>query len=384
MKILIGIVVGIVLISGWWILINQLSIQPPEGTAPLKISVDGNLKTMTDVLLPIDKTEAETIVKGSCESKDSRYSYALMKKVDDEWRISMSNINGPYYATVNIETGETNCMKQIPFEESKEVSITTDKTEYGQGESVNITLSHSNKPIYVELFGTRYTFYQLKGDTWERSTTSCETNCIMVCENDTLKQGPCAQYALPLYYFSEYKGPWEIQWNQKECIYETKLCGTENYREGSLKQVSAGKFKVEFCYFDKEDVDLSEPPGSATPDKKKCVEQEFTIQNRKCDFSQNSESYESRAFYKYNYEVYDNYVMVSGSLMVGGDILIKEAKLTAGDAFYLPSGEEQEVAVRLEKIENNKAYFKFSFRAAPPACKDTVSCNYECDFVIEK
>ncbi len=109
-----------------------------------------------------------------------------------------------------------------------------------------------------------------------------------------------------------------------------------------------------------------------------------SLQNTKCDFSQNSESYESHAFSKYRYDVYDNYVMVSGSLMVGHDILIKGANLTAGDTFYIPSGEEQEVVVKLERIENNNAYFKFSFRAAPPACNDTVSCNYECDFVIEK
>jgi len=208
----------------------------------------------------------------------------MIEKIDDEWRIPMSGINGPYYATVNTGTGETKCMKQIPFE-PQEVSITTDKIEYEQGETVKITLSHYDKPIYVEFGGigeARYTFYQLKGDRWEKLATDCETNCAMACENGTLKQGPCALYEQPQYSFSEYKGPWEgIQWNQKQCVYETKLCGSKNYSEGALKQASAGKFKVEFCYFDKEDVALSEPPGNAPPGKKKCVKQGFTVQNRK-------------------------------------------------------------------------------------------------------
>lgn len=178
----------------------------------------------------------------------------------------------PYHATqIEVES-----LKVI---EERGIIISTDKTEYEVGETINIALSRSNKPIYVE-FGTGYTFYQLKGDVWEKLTTSCETNCVMVCENGTLKQGPCMLYEMPLYFFGEYNGLWEIQWNQKECIYETKLCGGKNYTEGSLKQTSAGRFKVGFCYFDKEDVDLSEPPGKATPEKKKCVEREFTIKEK--------------------------------------------------------------------------------------------------------
>jgi len=38
-----------------------------------------------------------------------------MKKIDNEWRIPIMNLNCPCYATVNAETGETNCMKNIPF-----------------------------------------------------------------------------------------------------------------------------------------------------------------------------------------------------------------------------------------------------------------------------
>ncbi len=179
---------------------------------------------------------------------------------------------------------ENKCNCPEDCKEKQEVTIATDKIEYKQGETVKITLSRSDKPIYVEFGGVgeaRYVFYQLKGAKWERLATGCETNCVMVCENGVLKQGPCALYEQPQYNFNEYKGSWEgIQWNQKECIYENKLCGGKNYSEGSLKQASAGKFKVEFCYFDKEDVDMSEPPGYAPPDKEKCVEKEFTIKEK--------------------------------------------------------------------------------------------------------
>ena len=164
---------------------------------------------------------------------------------------------------------------------TQQVTITTDKTEYELGGTVNVTISNVDKQIYVSYaFGTGMSFYQLKENLWEKLTTNCETNCIMICDNDTLKPGPCIQEAPPLYLYYEYIGPWEAQWNQKECIYETKLCGSENYSEGSLRQVSAGKFKVEFCYFDKEDIDLSKPPGYASPDKKKCIEKEFTIKEK--------------------------------------------------------------------------------------------------------
>jgi len=138
-KILIGIlVVGILLIGGWWVWKSQHI--PTE----LEISVDGKLETITDIHLPIDKIEAEKIVKKFCEPKNPNYDYGYnaIKKVNDEWRIPIYNLNCPCYAVVNIESGETNCMKQIPFE-TQEVTITTDKTEYEQGETVEIIVRNN-------------------------------------------------------------------------------------------------------------------------------------------------------------------------------------------------------------------------------------------------
>ena len=159
-----------------------------------------------------------------------------------------------------------------------EVILTTDKTEYERGDTVKIVISAGDKQIYVSYtFGTGVSFYQLRDNEWKKMTTECETNCMMVCENDILEKEICNVLAPPLYHYYEYRGPWEIVWAQKECIYETKPCGDTNYSKGSLRQVSSGRFKVEFCYFDKADVDVSKLPGYASQDKKKCIEKEFTI-----------------------------------------------------------------------------------------------------------
>jgi len=152
-KTLIGILIaGIFLIGGWWIWKNQhIPTQPSKSItqSELKISVDGKLETITDIYLPIDKIEAEKIVKKFCEPKNPNYDYGYngIKKVNNEWRIPIYNLNCPCYAVVNIESGETNCMKEIPFE-TQEVTIATDKTEYKQGEIVKIYIKNNlNNPI---------------------------------------------------------------------------------------------------------------------------------------------------------------------------------------------------------------------------------------------
>lgn len=147
-KILIGILIaGILLIGGWGIWKSQhIPTQPSKSIiqSELKISVDGKLETITDIYLPIDKIEAEKIVKKFCEPENPNYDYDYnaIKKVNDEWRIPIYNLNCPCYAVVNIESGETNCMKEIPFE-IQQVTITTDKTEYEQGEIVSIRVKNN-------------------------------------------------------------------------------------------------------------------------------------------------------------------------------------------------------------------------------------------------
>ena len=145
-KILIGaLVVGILVIGSW-------TIWKSQHIPTLGISVDGKLETITDIHLPIDEIEAEKIVKKFCEPKNPNYDYGYnaIKKVNDEWRIPIYNLNCPCYAVVNIESGETNCMKQIPIPfETQEVTITTDKTEYKQGEKIKVIIENNlNQSIW--------------------------------------------------------------------------------------------------------------------------------------------------------------------------------------------------------------------------------------------
>lgn len=87
----------------------------------------------------------------------------------------------------------------------------------------------------------------------------------------------------------------------------------------------------------------------------------------------------------FKYKVQDSSVTVSGCLAdhPGSGCQEKTLNLALAQQFYLASGKEQSVKVVLEKIENNKAHFAFSYGAAPPACKTTDNCNYSCRFVKE-
>ncbi len=86
---------------------------------------------------------------------------------------------------------------------------------------------------------------------------------------------------------------------------------------------------------------------------------------------------------EYKYAVHDNYVVVSGS--IGKYTWEKTTiNLSIGDEFYMPGGLEESRSVKLEKIKNKKAYFKYQYGAAPPACGTLGGCGYECRFIIEE
>ena len=167
-KILVGILaIGLILII-------LLSIQPLKNTTQteLKISVDGNFKVMHTIQLPIDVTEARTIVEKFCEPEnpDNAYGYDTIKKVDDKWRIQIVNMNCLCYASVNTETGETNCTECIcaglfpPFGE--EVTITTDKTEYGRGEMITVIVTN-NREASISYSSFPFMLYKHKDRKWE-------------------------------------------------------------------------------------------------------------------------------------------------------------------------------------------------------------------------
>ena len=153
-KTLLAVVIFIgmwtIIISGAYLIGGYGKIKTPVFRGP-GIFIDGHFKGVSNLELPIDITEAAKIVEKFCGTKNPDYKYSCtktgMKKVDGEWRIPIINLNCPCYATINIETGKTICMRQIPFEK-KEVTITTDKTKYELGEMVKITVENNlNNPI---------------------------------------------------------------------------------------------------------------------------------------------------------------------------------------------------------------------------------------------
>ena len=237
-KIMLGIlIIGVILVGGWWIW-NIQTIQPPENItqSELKISVDGNLETIADIQLPVDEIEAKKIVKKFCEAKnpDYVYGYDMMEEVDDEWRIPVYNVNCPCYATVNIKTGETNCMKQIPFE-TQEVTISTDKTEYEQGETVKAILGFS-EDIYVNPY---IKIYELENNDWKYlgdwtfdSTQYTCCGAISPCEKNTIS-----------------KSPLEIKWDQKMVKEPLPILPGKPMTK---IQVNSGKYKIRVIYGNQE------------------------------------------------------------------------------------------------------------------------------------
>ncbi|MCK4729692.1 MAG: hypothetical protein KAT28_00085 [Candidatus Aenigmarchaeota archaeon] len=235
----LDVAVGILTIS--LILIIVLSIQQTE----LKISVDGNFKAVSDVQLPIDATEAEKIVKEFCEPKNPDYMYdsRAIKKVNNEWRVQIVNMNGKCYAAVDVKSGETNCTKCDDvklFPPFGEVTITTDKTEYEQGETVEITIMNSldfpiipqailpDKTKYIKFLGENYGIgfiERFEEGTWigVEPIWRCGNSCFVECNYKHLFE------------------PGEkrvFEWNQTILI-----CDKVNRTE-KVKVVGAGKYRI--------------------------------------------------------------------------------------------------------------------------------------------
>ncbi len=87
--------------------------------------------------------------------------------------------------------------------------------------------------------------------------------------------------------------------------------------------------------------------------------------------------YEKRAL-SLNYKVQRNSAMVSGDCLVSprNTGCQNTLNLAVGKEFNLLGGEEQTISVKLEKIENKKAHFLFSYDAAPPAPGPSYTCKF--------
>ena len=230
--------IGTIIIGGGYLIGEQGKVQNPViKTGGLEILVDGNLKTVSNIQLPIDVTEAEKIIKGFCEPKNPnyKYDYISIKKVNNEWRIPITNLNCPCYATVNVGTGETSCMKQIPFGTEKEVTITTDKTEYEQGERIKIIVKNNlDEDIYYPKyegsscwkvpFGVEY-FIQ---NEWQNISVG------KIDPSNPPYPIPCPQYmALPSYHKLASGAMIDFSWDQ------------QGINKG---QAMPGKYRIKFIY----------------------------------------------------------------------------------------------------------------------------------------
>lgn len=156
------------------------------------------------------------------------------------------------------------------------VTITTDKVEYQAGETINIVIANNQPEVVYTEFAGGWDIYRFKDNNWDKLELSC--GCKPTCIDEKIKfLEPCPLPVPPLYKYQEFKSPQETTWDQNYCLTETKKCGEEDYIVGNLKVADPGEYKVEFCYWDKKEVDLSQPPGTALENTKKCIEKEFTI-----------------------------------------------------------------------------------------------------------
>ena len=123
-------------------------------------------------IIPLNKTEitkeeAISLVKKRCENEKNNYvySYNNIKKTDNEWRIPIMNVNCPCYAIVDVKTGGVDCMKEISFSQ-EEVAITTDKTEYEQGDVITVIVTN-NKETSVFYYSFPFMLYKHKDGEWK-------------------------------------------------------------------------------------------------------------------------------------------------------------------------------------------------------------------------
>ena len=82
---------------------------------PIEILIDGERQKIEGVQLPIDESEAKTIVKKFCQPTMGKYGYDDIKQIDNIWRIRILNVSCVCAATVNIDTGKTECNWEFTY-----------------------------------------------------------------------------------------------------------------------------------------------------------------------------------------------------------------------------------------------------------------------------
>lgn len=199
----------------------------------------------------------------------------------------------------------------------EDVSITTDKTEYEIGETVEITIINNKSEaiyFYPYCFPPYYSISRLEKNDWNLVDQNCE--CEFMCDDGTLISRPKIVKEYSLHFF-EFESPQAGKWKQKECVSKKQMCGDESYTAVIEEQAEAGKYKISFCYLDKKDVGPKRLLAEYTsPDKKKCIESEFTIKEKTALDTSNWQTYRNEELgfeFRYPFEYPD-----------GNNIIIKD------------------------------------------------------------
>ena len=169
--------------------------------------------------------------------------------------------------------------EKIKEESIKEVIITTDKMEYGQGEDIKIKItSNKNKSIFPDSHES-YLISKFEKGEWNVINQDCQ--CEFMCNDDELINCPRIIFmGMPSNYFFEFKSPYFDSWKQTECVSEKQMCGDKLYTSVFEKEVSAGKYQISFCYWNEEDINIEREIKYAPQNKKKCVKSQFTIKEK--------------------------------------------------------------------------------------------------------
>jgi hypothetical protein len=145
---------------------------------------------------------------------------------------------------------------EIKKPEKKGVSITTDKTEYKEGENVNIILDTGGKEIYLKknvftgkiLISKEYEVYKLQGTDWVKLRIDTYCGNVMVCGESGPLLPACPAPPQPECNKITNRITWV--WDQKTWEYVEKTCVNIPYTDEELKQVEPGTYKIRVTYYD--------------------------------------------------------------------------------------------------------------------------------------
>jgi hypothetical protein len=145
---------------------------------------------------------------------------------------------------------------EIKKPEKKGLNLTTDKTEYKQGENVTIILDTGGKEIYLKknvftgkiLISKEYEVYKLQGTDWVKLRINTYCGNVMVCGESGPLLPACPVPPQPECNKITNRITWV--WDQKTWEYVEKTCANIPYTNEELKQVEPGMYKIRVTYYD--------------------------------------------------------------------------------------------------------------------------------------